>query len=62
MASFADLLLTCEVPAVDLSGTLRDGTDDASGFRQVIWPTDRRQSWPQVMAVDGLIRSGSVAR
>lgn len=31
MASFADLLLTCDVPAVDLSGTLRDGTDDARG-------------------------------
>src|ERR1700730_3751900 len=53
MASFADLLLTCDVPAVDLSGTSWDGTDDGERSKSphylrspddaagVTWPAPR---------------------
>src|ERR1039457_6091064 len=36
MVSFADLLLTCDVPAVDLSGTSWDGTDDGERSKRPV--------------------------
>jgi hypothetical protein len=52
MASFADLLLTGDVPAVDLSGTSRRGTDDARGPKDPL----PAQSWRRYRVSHGRLR------